>query len=71
MRKIIHILNIFILFISIIHSESAINVAWFNFNDNDIDSRSEVIVNLSNQISDKFIDIMRDFNAYIKNDNRV
>ena len=71
MRKIIHILNIFILFISIIHSESAINVAWFNFNDNDIDSRSEVIVNLSKQISDKFIDIMKEDMIFIRNINFI
>ena len=71
MGKIIHILNIFILFISIIHSESAINVAWFNFNDNDLDSRSEVIVNLSKQISDKFIDIMKEDMIFIRNINFI
>ena len=69
MKNTIYILSIFISFISISYSKSEINIAWFNFNDKDIDSRSEVIVDLSKQISDKFINIMKEDMIFIRDIN--
>ena len=71
MRKIIYILNIFILSISTIHSESEINITWFNFNDKEIDQRDEIIVDLSKQISNKFIDIMKEDMVFIRDINFI
>ena len=71
MKNTIYILSIFISFISISYSKSEINIAWFNFNDKDIDSRREAIVNLSKQISDKFINIMKEDMIFIRDINFI
>ena len=65
-KNIIYSINLFILFISISYSQSDLNITWFNFNDKEIDSRSELIVDLSEQISDKFIDIAKEDMEFIR-----
>ena len=65
-KNIIYSINLFILFISISYSQSDLNITWFNFNDKEIDSRSELIVDLSEQISDKFIDIAKQDMKFIR-----
>ena len=70
-KNIIYSINLFILFISISYSQSDLNITWFNFNDKEIDSRSELIVDLSEQISDKFIDIAKEDMEFIRSVNFI
>ena len=71
MNRIIYIINIFIFSLSIGHTESRLNVLLFNFNDSNVDLKNEVAVSISNQISDKFIDVMIADISFLKDINFV
>ena len=59
MKNIIYILNTFIISLSIIYAEDSINIAWFNFNKVEVDRNNEIYSDLSNQISNQFINIAK------------
>ena len=71
MKNIVYSINLYILFISIVYSQTDLNIAWFNFNDKGIDSRSELIVDLSEQIEDNFIDIAKDDMNFFRDINFI
>ena len=50
MKNIIYILNTFIISLCIIYAEDSINIAWFNFNNVEVDRNNEIYSDLSNQI---------------------
>ena len=59
MKNIIYILNTFIISLCIIYAEDSINIAWFNFNNVEVDRNNEIYSDLSNQISNQFINIAK------------
>lgn len=56
---------------SMLSAEARLNVLLFNFNDSAIDLKDEVAVNLSNQISSNFIDIMKSDMSFIEEINFI
>lgn len=71
MKNTAYILNILIMLVSSIYSQDMMNVAWFNFHHKDIDERNELIVDFSQQISDKFINIIKNDIMFIDNVNFI
>ena len=71
MKNIIYILNTFIISLSIIYAEDSINIAWFNFNNVDVDENNEIHSDLSNQIFNQFINTVKKDMKFINEINFI